>query len=131
MKLLAICHPGVIPRSPASKDSMGKAKLMRLIGSTRRLRPLPAGSGRSRRPAAGHLLRPTRHREDLHRPPLAEHLTGANGEAVVQFHPSNTYEDFFEGYRPGPATRPAVVRADPGPLQPLAEPPATRATPMS
>ena len=35
-------------------------------------------------------------------PALAEHLTPDGGDVrLVQFHPAYTYEDFFEGYRPG------------------------------
>jgi len=33
---------------------------------------------------------------------LARHLTEASAVKLVQFHPSCTYEDFFEGYRPAP-----------------------------
>lgn len=31
---------------------------------------------------------------------IAEHLVGSERTRLVQFHPSYTYEDFFEGYRP-------------------------------
>src|SRR5262249_6569117 len=33
---------------------------------------------------------------------LARHLTVDGAVKLVQFHPSYTYEDFFEGYRPAP-----------------------------
>ena len=33
---------------------------------------------------------------------LARHLTDDGAVKLVQFHPSYTYEDFFEGYRPAP-----------------------------
>jgi 5-methylcytosine-specific restriction protein B len=33
---------------------------------------------------------------------LARHLTDLNAVKLVQFHPSYSYEDFFEGYRPVP-----------------------------
>jgi 5-methylcytosine-specific restriction enzyme B len=33
---------------------------------------------------------------------LARHLTDDGAVKLVQFHPSYTYEDFFEGYRPSP-----------------------------
>lgn len=33
---------------------------------------------------------------------LARHLTEDGAVKLVQFHPSYTYEDFFEGYRPSP-----------------------------
>ena len=33
---------------------------------------------------------------------LARHLTEDGAVKLVQFHPSYTYEDFFEGYRPAP-----------------------------
>jgi MoxR-like ATPase len=37
---------------------------------------------------------------------LAQHLTDEGAVKLVQFHPSYTYEDFFEGYSAGSATRP-------------------------
>jgi hypothetical protein len=33
---------------------------------------------------------------------LARHLTGDSAVKLVQFHPSYTHEDFFEGFRPQP-----------------------------
>jgi 5-methylcytosine-specific restriction protein B len=35
---------------------------------------------------------------------LARHLTEDGAVKLVQFHPSYTYEDFFEGFRPSPGT---------------------------
>lgn len=47
----------------------------------------------------------------------------AGGEArLVQFHPSYTYEDFFEGYRPTGATKESIqFKLVPGPLREMAE----------
>jgi 5-methylcytosine-specific restriction enzyme B len=61
---------------------------------------------------------------------LARHLTGGKPENVqlVQFHPAYSYEDFFEGYRPGKTTAGAVTfDLTPGPLRRLAD--AARAHP--
>lgn len=53
---------------------------------------------------------------------LAKHLTGGRPENVqlVQFHPSYSYEDFFEGYRPrqGPGGT-VVFEVVPGPFRKL------------
>ena len=47
---------------------------------------------------------------------------GSEDRALVQFHPSTSYEDFFEGYRPeeGPGGQ-IVYRLTPGPLARMAE----------
>jgi DNA polymerase III delta prime subunit len=48
---------------------------------------------------------------------LAEHIAGDN-VTIVQFHPSTSYEDFFEGYRPIPGTDGTVgFRLKDGPLR--------------
>ncbi|MFI6138385.1 DUF4357 domain-containing protein [Streptomyces griseus] len=55
---------------------------------------------------------------------LAEHLSGgAERVKLVQFHPSYSYEDFFEGFRPRehPETGEVAFRLTPGPLRDLAE----------
>ncbi|WP_136610077.1 McrB family protein [Sinomonas albida] len=54
---------------------------------------------------------------------LADHLTAGGGASeIVQFHPSYTYEDFFEGYRPAPgATGRVEFQIKPGPLRRIAE----------
>ncbi len=54
---------------------------------------------------------------------LADHLTTDSGTTeLVQFHPSYTYEDFFEGYRPVPAAGGNIAfEIKPGPLRRLAE----------
>lgn len=54
---------------------------------------------------------------------LADHFaTGGGASELVQFHPSYTYEDFFEGYRPAPATAGRVeFQIKPGPLRRIAE----------
>lgn len=52
---------------------------------------------------------------------IAEHLVGAERTRLVQFHPSYTYEDFFEGYRPtGNAETGVSLELRHGPLRQLA-----------
>src|SRR5699024_4500481 len=55
---------------------------------------------------------------------LADFLVGQDDTSrarLVQFHPSFSYEDFFEGYRPGiSAQGQAVFSLTPGPLRELA-----------
>ncbi len=53
---------------------------------------------------------------------IAEHLVGTERVRLVQFHPSYTYEDFFEGYRPSGDGRSGTVSLElrPGPLRALA-----------
>ncbi|MGH4013822.1 MAG: McrB family protein [Pseudonocardiaceae bacterium] len=52
---------------------------------------------------------------------LAAHLTEADAVRLVQFHPSYSYEDFFEGYRPVAGNDGAVGFAlHPGPMRALA-----------
>jgi 5-methylcytosine-specific restriction protein B len=60
---------------------------------------------------------------------LAQHLTEDGAVKLVQFHPSYTYEDFFEGYRPEPGgsgTLTFSLRA--GPFRDFAEVAADNAT---
>lgn len=55
---------------------------------------------------------------------LADHFAAGGGGAseLVQFHPSYTYEDFFEGYRPVLGTAGRVeFQVKPGPLRRIAE----------
>ncbi|MDT0343513.1 DUF4357 domain-containing protein [Streptomyces litchfieldiae] len=55
---------------------------------------------------------------------LAEFLGGGPERVkLVQFHPSYTYEDFFEGFRPreDPGTREVAFRLTAGPLRELAD----------
>lgn len=53
---------------------------------------------------------------------LARHLAGPDRVELVQFHPSYTYEDFFEGFRPVKGDNGSVVfEVQPGPLKLLAE----------
>jgi 5-methylcytosine-specific restriction protein B len=54
---------------------------------------------------------------------LADHFNSHGGTAeLVQFHPSYTYEDFFEGYRPVPSIGGGVqFEIKPGPLRRIAD----------
>jgi 5-methylcytosine-specific restriction protein B len=54
---------------------------------------------------------------------LAEHFNNHGGTSeLVQFHPSYTYEDFFEGYRPVPSVGGGIqFEIKPGPLRRIAE----------
>jgi len=54
---------------------------------------------------------------------LARHLAGPDRVELIQFHPSYTYEDFFEGFRPvrGGETGSVVFEVQPGPFRLIAE----------
>ncbi len=53
---------------------------------------------------------------------LADHLAGPDRVQLIQFHPSYTYEDFFEGFRPVRGENGSVVfDVLPGPFKLLAE----------
>lgn len=53
---------------------------------------------------------------------LAEHLTETQAYKLVQFHPSYSYEDFFEGYRPVKTTDGTLsFELHPGPLRRVVE----------
>jgi 5-methylcytosine-specific restriction protein B len=54
---------------------------------------------------------------------LADHLTGdPSASVLIQFHPSYSYEDFFEGFRPRPAAAGMIgFELVAGPLRRLAE----------
>ena len=61
---------------------------------------------------------------------LARHLTEDGAVKLVQFHPSYTCEDFFEGFRPSPGGDGSLtftLRA--GPFRDFAEPAVRRAVP--
>jgi 5-methylcytosine-specific restriction protein B len=52
---------------------------------------------------------------------LARHVADSDAVRLVQFHPSYSYEDFFEGYRPSKAPDGSVgFELHPGPLRQLA-----------
>lgn len=52
---------------------------------------------------------------------IAAHLADSDAVRLVQFHPSYSYEDFFEGYRPTPSSDGSVGFAlHPGPMRALA-----------
>lgn len=51
---------------------------------------------------------------------LAEHATGRPSR-IVQFHPSYSYEDFVEGFRPAVESTGLVYRIKPGPFLEIAE----------
>jgi 5-methylcytosine-specific restriction protein B len=53
---------------------------------------------------------------------LADHLTEEGAVKLVQFHPSYTYEDFFEGFRPEPGGSGTLTfTLRPGPFRAFAE----------
>lgn len=53
---------------------------------------------------------------------LAEHLCGPSAMKLVQFHPSYTYEDFFEGFRPVQRDDGQLTfKLEPGPFRLLVE----------
>lgn len=54
---------------------------------------------------------------------LGKHLMGGEEPTFLQFHPSYSYEDFFEGYRPMPSESGGMPQFEliPGPLKELAE----------
>ncbi|MFE1836811.1 AAA family ATPase [Streptomyces sviceus] len=54
---------------------------------------------------------------------LAHHLAGPDRVELIQFHPSYTYEDFFEGFRPvrGGEAGSVVFEVQPGPFKLIAE----------
>lgn len=54
---------------------------------------------------------------------IARHLTAAENVKLVQFHPAYSYEDFFEGYRPGAPTDDGSVgfKLTPGPFRRLVD----------
>ena len=51
---------------------------------------------------------------------IAEHATG-RAPRIVQFHPSYSYEDFVEGYRPAEGENGMVYRIKPGPFLTLSQ----------
>ena len=52
---------------------------------------------------------------------LCEHLTAEGGDfRLIQFHPSYSYEDFFEGYRPKADGGGVEFALTPGPLREIA-----------
>jgi 5-methylcytosine-specific restriction protein B len=51
---------------------------------------------------------------------LARHITDPDATRLVQFHPSYSYEDFFEGFRPRSTGETAAFELVPGPLRRLA-----------
>jgi 5-methylcytosine-specific restriction protein B len=53
---------------------------------------------------------------------LAWHLTDRNAVKLVQFHPSYSYEDFFEGFRPAPGRDGTIAfELRPGPFRRIVE----------
>ena len=52
---------------------------------------------------------------------LARHLTEDGAVKLVQFHPSYTYEDFFEGFRPSPSDGSLTYTLRAGPFRDFAE----------
>ena len=52
---------------------------------------------------------------------LAGHLAEPSAVKLVQFHPSYTYEDFFEGFRPVPRGDQLTFKLSPGPFRRLVD----------
>lgn len=52
---------------------------------------------------------------------LAHHIAGRTATRLVQFHPSYSYEDFFEGFRPHAEGGTATFKLRRGPLRKLAD----------
>ena len=71
---------------------------------------------------AGHLLRAAGNGEDVSRQQARPPLTEDGAVKLVQFHPSYTYEDFFEGFRPEPGGSGTLTfRLRAGPFRDFAE----------
>ena len=103
------------PHSATGDASRGRLPLLRCRSSS--------GDGRSARAeAAARVYGPPGTGKTLVAQALAEHLTAEGGDwELAQFHPSYSYEDFMEGYRPTASADGAVsYELRPGPLRRIA-----------